>query len=190
MTSQRQIAFARALPILIGTLLCGTIIAVLALRTIRTVNQSEALVQRFAEVAPVCDGQPFPGAAPYQPGDETPITATFRQSNDRWLLDPGALPQTWQPQNAGDVQLVLCLGATQELTTERCQPDEDGAQPTRPYGQAMFARLLTAQDATLLAEEILQTGPDPGCWEEEPEAETIGPERLREWVVGELEIGD
>src|SRR5690606_15084943 len=150
----------------------------------RTVNQSEALVQRFADVAAVCDGQPFPAATPYQPGDQTPTAVAFRQSPEGWLLDPNALPQEWPPDNASQVQLVLCLGAPQELTTERSVPDEYCAQPIVPYGQALIARLLTAQDATPRAEDFLQTAPDPGCWQEEPEPESITPERLREWVDG------
>lgn len=180
--SQRQIAFARALPILIGTLLCGAVIVFLALRTVRSVGESEAVVRRFEPLSAVCDGEAVSSASAYDPGQAAPPMVAFRRLGEAWRLDPGLPPEGWRAQEAAEVQLVLCL-EPQVLTAPRCEADDSGARPTRVYGETLAARLLAARRGELLAEDVLRSAPERECWsEEEPVAASVAPETVRAWV--------
>ncbi|MFW6182969.1 MAG: hypothetical protein ACOC8X_04165 [Chloroflexota bacterium] len=186
--SQRQIAFARALPILIGTVLCGSVIVFLALRTARSVTESEAVVRQFAPLASVCEGQVVETAAAYDTEAEVPATVAFRRLGDEWRLEPGATPEGWQALTLEEAQLVLCL-ESQQLSAPVCSPDDDGAFPTRVYGELLTVRLFAAQSGELLAEDTLQSVPARDCGPQEVEA---APAVQMEVVQGWLreEIGD
>lgn len=182
--SKRKAALIRALPILIGIIIFGAIIVALALRTAQSVNRSRSLAARFDDLAAACRGQDIPQAAPFREANTLHPAVGFRQRGGEWVLDPAAVPRSWQPDSVARAQLVLCLEEAQLLGVPRCTPDETGALPTRVYGQSLEARLITPADGQVFAADTLRSAPDPGCWSagNEPQAPSVSTDQLRDWL--------
>lgn len=166
----RNVALARAFPILIGIIIFGGIIVLLALRTVRGVEQSEAVAARFdglvarcadteeddvseADVSEAHEAGALPGVA-------------FRLVDGRWIYDGAMLPVAWRAEQAEEVRVVLCLGPAEPLVTTACEVDAGGVAPTRIYGEALRVRLVDAESGALLAGEVLRSAETGGCRDE------------------------
>ncbi|HSM55084.1 MAG TPA: hypothetical protein VK879_02925 [Candidatus Sulfomarinibacteraceae bacterium] len=161
-------------------------IVVLALRTVRSVTESEAVVRAFAPLAAVCDGQAAQAAAAYDGEADAPATVAFRRLGDEWRLEPGAAPEGWQALSMEEAQLVLCL-EPQPLVATVCAPDDSGALPTRVYGELLTVRLFAAQRGEQVAEGTLQSVPARDCGPEEVEAApAVSMEVVRGWLREEI----
>jgi len=180
--TQRNIALARAFPILIGAILFGAIIVFLALRTMAGIEESEAVVARFEGLAGACEGEAVAQAAPFEAGEASPLTVAFRLSDGEWLYDPTAAPVERRAGRPQDAHLVLCLGPSDSLATVACGPDQDGVAPTRVYGEALTVRLVAARRGEVLAEEVLSSAPDLECRDEQGPVVRVSTEQLWEWV--------
>lgn len=184
----RKVALARAFPILIGIVVFGAAIVLLALRTVRGIEQSEVVAARFEGLASLCEGSM--STAPESPLidiDEVRGVA-FRQVEGEWVYDATALPLEMRAADPEAAQVVLCLGPSVPLVTTACGADESGAAPTRVYGEALSVRLVDVASEEALAEDVLPSAPEVGCRDEEGTVVRVSPEAIGEWV--RVEIGD
>lgn len=175
----RRTAFLRAMPILLFTLLFGVLIILLVLRTAGGVRRSQAVVATYGAVLPACDGEPIVGAPAYEsPAGHHPVVL-LRRAGVTWAPDPAGLPAAWMPEEPAAAELVLCLEAALPLTTPAC----DGEQPAKVYAYASTARLVAAATGEEVARTALNSAPDPGCWQTEPEALPVSNEQIQVWLA-------
>jgi hypothetical protein len=189
----RKVALARAFPILIGIVVFGALIVLLALRTMRGIEQSEAVAARFEGLARVCGSAASNGpvgtdAAPTprintQGADVRAVA--FRLVEGEWVYDATALPLALRAADAEEAQMVLCLGPSAPLVTTACGVGENGVAPTRVYGEALTVRLVNAASEELLAEDVLPSAPEVGCREEEGPVLRVSPEQIGDWLRAE-----
>lgn len=188
--TKRQIALARAFPILIGIVIFGAIIVFLALRTIRGVEQSEEVAARFEALAGVCELPTSDVSSTSDVFAQPARGVAFRLLEDDWVYDATSLPPERRATQAEEADFVLCLGPAEPLVTTACGGDDAGAAPTRIYGETVTARLLVAGSGDPIAEDTLRSAPDAGCRDEEGPILRVGVAEVGDWLTGELEIGD
>lgn len=190
--TKRQIALARAFPILIGIVVFGAIIVFLALRTIQGVEQSEEVAAQFEALAGVCGNLASNGRelARISPEANELRGVAFRLLEDEWVYDATSLPPERRAAQPEEANFVLCLGPSEPLVTTACGADDAGAAPTRIYGELLTARLFAAGSGDPIAEDTLRSAPDVGCRDEDGPVLRVGVEQVGDWLVRELEIGD
>jgi hypothetical protein len=176
----RRTALVRTMPILLFMVLFGTLIVFLALRTAGGMRRSEEVVATYAAALPACDGEPVAGAPVYEPGEDGPhLVVLLRRAGAGWAPDPAVLPAVWGPTQPTAAELVLCLEASLPLTAPACDEVSSGMV----YGYAATARLVAAATAVEVARTTLNSAPDPGCWESEPEAQPVSNEQIEAWLA-------
>lgn len=175
----RRTALLRALPILVFTVLFGTLIVLLALRTAGGVRQSEDVVAAYLPVIPACDGEAIALAPDYDPAAPAQRVVVLRRAGTGWAPDPAVAPEAWQPDAPEEAELVLCLEASLPLTAPPCDGDQE---EQRTYGYATTARLVASATGEEVASTILNSAPDPGCWRTEPEAVPLSNEQIQAWL--------
>lgn len=159
--TKQQIALARALPILIFTIIFATIIALLSLRVIRQTNESETI--NYSTLAPVCNGEAISHVLPYKEDESgiKPIIA-FRLTNGGWVADTTAVPVSWQASSVEQTVLVLCMVDTQEFTLPLC----DNVEQTQLIGYRTEIGLVAAESGRVLNQLIIEpTIPNGTCWD-------------------------
>jgi hypothetical protein len=168
------------MPILLFTLVFGVMIILLVLRTAGGVRRSQAVVATYSAILRACDGEAIVGAPAYesQAAGHHPVVL-LRRAGATWAPDPAGLPAAWMPEQPAAAELVLCLEASLPLTTPAC----DGEQPARVYAYASTARLVAAATGEEVARTALNSAPDPGCWQAEPEALPVSNEQIQTWLA-------
>ncbi len=182
----RRTALLRAFPILIFTVLFGALIVFLSLRTAGGVRRSEDVVAAYLPVIPACDGEAIPSAPAYHPAAAAHPVVVLRRAGAEWTPDPAAAPEAWQPDTPEEAELVLCLEASLPLTTPACEGEQEEA---RTYGYATTARLVASATGEEVANAILNSAPDPGCWRAEPEAALLSNETIQAWLAPYVRSG-
>ncbi|MDT8306764.1 MAG: hypothetical protein RRC07_12580 [Anaerolineae bacterium] len=182
----RRAALKQTMPVLVLTLLFALLIVFLALHTAGGVRRSQAVVASYDDVLPACEGQAVKGAPPYE---ATVVrlhpVVLLRRAGSGWAPDPSALPATWMPDEPAAAELVLCLEASLPLTAPACSEDSAPAV----YGYATTARLIAVATGETVASSVLNSAPDPGCWETEPEAAPLRNEQVQAWLARFVDAG-
>ena len=174
---------------MIGIAIFGAIIVFLALRTVRGIEQSEAVAEGFEGLAGLCEGQAAPdGGRPIHgqgtADGEALRGVALRLVEGEWLYDATGLPVDWRAESAQEAEVVLCLGPSEPLITTACEVDVSGAAPTRVYGEVLAVRLLAAESGALLAEDVLASAGDAGCREEAGAVARVDVDMIEGWVRG------
>jgi hypothetical protein len=103
----------------------------------------------------VCSGQGIAEAAAYQ-GDGPHLLVLISSDGESHAWS-GRLPDSWDPDSVGEVELVACVYPEGERSIEVCR--YDGPDITR-YRHEMEIRLLAAQTGRPVASTVL-SGNDP-----------------------------
>jgi hypothetical protein len=146
----RRSAVARALPILLVTLLGIAVIAYIFLQTADAVNQN-ALLPTAA-----CEGVANGRLPLYAPTSGTHPVSAFRSIEERWVPDAQAVAADWIPAAPNETELVLCILAAEPLTHPTCDATE-----ATVYGYAQPLRLVAAATADIVAETVISSSPPP-----------------------------
>lgn len=180
-------ALIRALPILLFTIIFGALIVSLALRTAGGVRRSQAVVATYEDVLPACEGQAVKGSPAYDASSsERHPVLLLRRSGSDWAPDPAALPAEWLPDDPSEAELALCLEASLALSAPAC----DDEATTAVYGYAATARLVALATGEMIANTILTSAANPGCWQTEPAAIPLRNDQLQEWLASFVGAGE
>lgn len=183
--TKQQIALSRALPILIATLVFTTIIALLSLRVVGQLGDTDQLSGgegvNFSLLAPVCNAEGVANVSSYdvdEPGVK-PIVV-LRLTNGVWVADSSVIPSGWQATLVEETELVLCMVDVQEIVLPRC---DDGADVLVGYRSEVG--LVVAGSGRVLAQDTFS--PDTAqltCWDADTPtlANAINTDQIQTWL--------
>lgn len=182
---RRRAAILRSLPLLIFTLCAFGVIVILAVSRVFQLSGSAELLDA-AHVA--CGGNPIPGAAAYQSGDqrENPApTLAFIEENGFLQAASNYTLEAWRPTEIAEIELVLCARPPRPAYRSLC----DNESIINRFGNEMPVTLRAAQTGEIVAEGVVSSLPlaEVECFDEMPSVgesdEPVSDERVHAWLT-------